>query len=284
MLFQEELMLLTHPTFHDKFRLILVDHNQLTPAQELFAQYVDGIFDHHHDEKIHYPLLEAKHKIIARSGSNSTLIAEFILEANHLKISEEISFLLLSAILLDTQNLLHPTVTTKKDIKVAEILKAQSKSLINDQLYEDLLEKRCLVEHLTSEQLLKKDCKLYLDNSFKYAIVSMAKGVEWQVANRSIWQSSLERSLLMQRIDLICILGEEKFSTDRTFIIHTRDLTLQLRIMDHLANLKELLFLEAVLPSEGLLFYKLTKPLSRKLLQPQLKFGKLHSTKETRIE
>ncbi len=87
----------------DLSSVILVDHNGLSSAQSFLNDRIIGIYDHHKDEN---GFLTVKPRMIEPVGSCSSLIvSEWIRSNLTTYLSTDISYLLLSAILIDTINL-----------------------------------------------------------------------------------------------------------------------------------------------------------------------------------
>jgi inorganic pyrophosphatase/exopolyphosphatase len=253
-------------------RVTLVDHNRLSPDQEIFKGYVEKIIDHHREKNSTYPLLKEEDKMILTIGSNATLTAKSIMESA-LNISSEEAYLLLCAILLDTSNLKSNLVTTKGDIAVASFLKKAAGSYYNDTLFDDLVRYRNAVEHLTPELLLKKDCKIYEEGKLLYGIASIPRGILWTPSNRSNWKESLKHCLEKEQIHLLSAFALE--GVDRVWIVYIPSLSLQEAFLDHIEQtraLNELLKPNGYFPDENLFFFKLKNPIGRKHLQPLLLF------------
>lgn len=274
LLYQEDLSFLQKLAKQGCVLVTLVDHNRLAPDQEIFAEYVERIIDHHKEEKIHYPLMKESEKLIATTGSNSTLIAEQVL-LNSDSCSPQTACLLLSAILLDTRNLNNKGVTSEKDIAIASVLKEKAEEYYSNAFYDDLIKMRNSVEHLTPDLLLKKDYKLYKEGKFHYGIASIPEGVSWIPENRAQWKEAFVQSLERQQIHLLSALAHDR--NNRIYIVYMPSLRLQESFLVHIqqiAILSDELILKLHFPEEGLFFFVLKKPLSRKQLQPLLSFEK----------
>lgn len=271
-LYQEDLPFLLKLANDGCLRVTLVDHNRLSPDQDFFKDYVEQIIDHHQDEKDCYPLLLEEQKKIVKIGSTSTLIAQMILEQKG-QLSSQEAYVLLSAILLDTRNLTNQDVTTEEDRRIATLLKQKAGSYYTDSLFDQLVKNKYSVEHLTPNLLLKKDYKRYREGKLLYGIASIPRGINWIPSNRSEWKGAFEESLKKQQIHLLAAIAYE--GNETTFIVYIPKAALQEAFLMHIAQSKELddeLILKAYFPEEGLFFFTLKHPLTRKLLQPLLSF------------
>ncbi len=274
LLYKEDLPFLLSLAEKKSLSLTLVDHNRLAPSQEDFKECVVKIVDHHHDENIDYPLLVEKH--IKPVGSNSTLIAQMILSSSIESCSPEVAHLLLSAILLDTENLLNKAVTTDEDITFANLLILKAAKYYDTTLFNRLLKSRNTVKYLTPDLLLKKDYKAYKEGELLYGIASIPQSVVWSSENRFEWKEAFAKFLKKTKISLLCALVCNKH--ERNFIVYIPSLQLQAVFLKHIKKtecLNDTLILKQHYPDEGLLFFALKTPLKRKQLQPLLKLDAL---------
>jgi len=271
LLYQDDLPFLLKLAMQGHIRLTLVDHNLLAHDQKAFENYVERVIDHHKDEQVVYPLMIEGETVIAKAGSNSTLIAEGILASNPDRMSPQVAYLLLSAILLDTKDLKNPAVTTERDIAIANLLKDRAEDYYTATLYALLMQSRNAVSHLTPDLLLKKDYKTYKEGNFFYGIAGIPKGTLWTAENRTQWKSAFEKALKKKKLHLLSALIYE----DGVFIVYIPDGELQTAFLSHLQEtpaLNEQLILKDYFPDEGLFFFDLTTPLQRKQLQPLFLF------------
>ena len=142
-------------------RLVLMDHNKLSSQQKHFADVVEEIIDHHHNENLYSS--SALRRVIEPVGSASTLVADEFLhsELKETVLDADLALLLLSPILLDTINLDSSAGRfNEKDINAAQELKDLTGSIMkSDELFKRLQEEKFNVELLSSGDLLRKDYK-----------------------------------------------------------------------------------------------------------------------------
>ena len=87
----------------NSLRVVLTDHNKLTPEQEpLLGKFIYQIIDHHVDEKCYD--IPSERRIIDLIGSSCTMVAE-LLSDDLLTEDKDCCEALLGTILLDTMNL-----------------------------------------------------------------------------------------------------------------------------------------------------------------------------------
>ncbi len=278
LLFQEDLQVILKCSEESDLQITLVDHNDLAPTQKGLAQFIVGIIDHHVDEKCAYSLLVENQKIIKKAGSTATLVSKWILDFKPEILNGEISFLLLSAILLDTRNLKDVNITKDNDIAMSEVLKTNAAIKIPQNFYEALYDSRSSAASLSPEKLLKRDFKQYKAKNISYGIASLPKGINWTFENRNDWYEASLNMLQIGGLDILCLLGYKGKSLERTFTVFTMDSLLIKNLVKHFKNSSEfqdLMELTSEHPDEGLLFYALTTPHSRKQLQPKLHFSDL---------
>eukprot|EP01102_Stenamoeba_stenopodia_P018851 TRINITY_DN6987_c0_g1_i1.p1 TRINITY_DN6987_c0_g1~~TRINITY_DN6987_c0_g1_i1.p1 ORF type:complete len:410 (+),score=117.05 TRINITY_DN6987_c0_g1_i1:106-1335(+) len=151
-----------------RLRLVLVDHNHLSAAQEKFGDVVVEIVDHHVDEKLYLESTGDRRKI-ELIGSCSSLVAEEILESEeHLRkglLTNEVTKLLAATILVDTVNF-NPTAKkgtpkdrTLLDTLLNNYLKESVEANNPDEFFEVLQKHKFSVEHLTPAELIRRDYK-----------------------------------------------------------------------------------------------------------------------------
>lgn len=250
--------------------VILVDHNVLSPDQQQLVPFVRRIIDHHKDEKFDYPKLESK--VIAKTGSNATLI----LEAIQQKLTPELALLLLAPLLLDTSNFQDTRKITAKDRKALQTLLSKAGALVPGDFYETLLEYKLSADPARPDLLLKKDCKLYREGSLTYGISSLPKSIVWTLDNDTHWQEDQLTFLREQKVPLWVIL--EWVNEHKAVIFTTPSPELKQAIVEHIrqnANLREIFDLDSFQFQDEFVFYKLKVPLPRKELQPLLSFVSL---------
>jgi exopolyphosphatase len=165
---------------HSKWTLTLVDHTRLSPKQEQYASRVARIIDHHDEKETPGCCVSSANKVQQKMGSNATLIAKEIKKIDQGKyaISANEARLLLSAILLDTDNCKNKKKTEPEDEEevylLAEII--ASKGFCKNALAEHLIKLKNNVKAFTLQEMLKRDYKEYREgevNHLKYGIVSI---------------------------------------------------------------------------------------------------------------
>lgn len=146
--------------------IILVDHSEYTQAVEgLIDSNVVAIIDHHGIGNVttgHQVLYNAK-----PIGSTATSIWMTYLNYG-IEIDEKIAFLLLSAILSDTQNLT-ATTTISVDIEAIKQLNKIVKTDTDD-LYNQLHERLLSYDGYSDSEILFLDYKEYESSGVKYGI------------------------------------------------------------------------------------------------------------------
>lgn len=253
-------------------RLILVDHNQLAPDQRPFEPYVKSVIDHHHDEKVNYPLIGKNDKTVQSVGSCATLVAEKIFEKAKRVMPPDCAILLLGAILLDTGDLKDSNKVTPQDILAAAKLKKIAGAFYTDHFYAELYERKQAVDAKNPDGLLKKDYKIFQEGGLLYGMASFPKGILWTISNRHEWQNALSGSVHEQKIN--CIMAMGTGPEGKYLILYVPEVKLHSAILDHLQrNLSEELLIQQTLLDEGLSFFRLKNPLARKQLQPQFNFA-----------
>lgn len=267
-LYREAIPSLVQAAERGEAAFFLVDHNVLPPAQKKLQPYVEAIIDHHSDEKVLYPLLDPKQKIIAAVGSNATLVARWIFENFPQKMDRKKADLLLAPLLLDTAHLTNEK-TTPLDQKMAEALIAIS-TFKDPSAYYSLLYEKKHEEIESPSSILKKDFKIYEEGALLYGISSFPLQVIWGPETRDLWKIDLSHFFEGQNIQLW--FGLQK----KSIIFYTPDVFLYEKFI-YLAHsfLQDVLLLKISLPKEGLAFYDLRKVISRKQLQPILNLKSL---------
>eukprot|EP00898_Chlorokybus_atmophyticus_P005388 jgi/Chlat1/5850/Chrsp4S06231 len=139
-------------------KLVLVDHNKLSSAQEGLASAVVEIVDHHKDEGLY----SSAKKNIQQVGSCTTLVAEKVSEeaAEELMFDLDFDKLMLAPILLDTGGLDASTSRcTPQDEIMAALLVRGAGQLKKEGFYKQLRDLKVDASKLTTEDLLRKDYK-----------------------------------------------------------------------------------------------------------------------------
>jgi len=110
---------------NNRLRLVLVDHNHLSAAQEqIFSKSVVEIIDHHVDEKLYLETTQERRNI-ELIGSCSSLVTEEIIKSDRRReiLTQDVAKLLAATILVDTVNF-NPEAKkgTPKDRKLLDTL------------------------------------------------------------------------------------------------------------------------------------------------------------------
>lgn len=251
--------------------VILVDHNVPSPDQEEVIPLVRRIIDHHRDAQFAYPKLE--NKVIAKTGSNASLILDAIQQKN---LSPEIALLLLAPLLLDTSNFQDTRKVTAKDRKALQVLLSCAGALVPSNFYETLLENKLYADPARPDLLLKKDCKLYREGNLTYGISSLPKSIAWTLDNDVHWQEDQLTFLREQKVPLWVIL--EWLNGGKAVIFTTPSPELKQALVDHIkedSHLKEVFDLDSFQFQDEFVFYRLKVPLPRKELQPLFSFERI---------
>lgn len=155
----------------DDISITLVDHNCLAPNQTHLSPKVISVIDHHVDENL---FADANPRLIESVGSCSTLIAKCCGDME--KITPAAGFLLMSAVLLDCQNMDKSAGKAKPLDEELVIQLRQTVGFSNgsdiEGLYGSLLEARKDLSGFSAEDLLRKDTKIVASGGFKTAICS----------------------------------------------------------------------------------------------------------------
>lgn len=262
----------------DKLRLNLVDHNILRPRQEHLSSAVERIVDHHAEENKQYPLLTDKNKLIAVVGSNSTLIAEKLISSPNIQMTAELATLLLGPILIDTSNLKSLEKTTDRDLQAAELLKAYNSETLPKNFFEELLAAKNDVSGLTPVMLLSKDFKEYLDGQLLYGISSMPTGICWWIEDESEVHQMLEKYASDRQLAILILLmvNPESSGPKRKIIMYSPSPVLLKAFDLYIQETKALSDALTKGPqsnNEQIGYYTATKFISRKQLQPLLRFS-----------
>lgn len=145
--------------------LILVDHNKLDPLQEVFADKVIAVYDHHEDSNIKYKNLREKH-LIYPIGSCSTIILMNYYVCNkemiNLFSNQNLEFLC-TAIWLDTKGFLNNLKYERWiDLDLYTFEKISSNGKVNLNVFADLEKNKYNLQanlELGIEYLMSKDLK-----------------------------------------------------------------------------------------------------------------------------
>lgn len=160
-----------------QLKLVLVDHNRLSPSLERFSACVQGIVDHHLDEGLYK---HVQPRIISPVGSATTLVAELWARQDVL-VDADLARLMIGTILIDTVNLkeAYGRVTERDREAVNYLLKfarrdaQDSKESFLDNLYVGLHKAKCNITELLSYDLLRKDFKEWTSGRYRMGISSI---------------------------------------------------------------------------------------------------------------
>jgi exopolyphosphatase len=160
----------------------LVDHNSLTGRLLPYKDRVVGCIDHHDDEG-HVPQ-DSEVRVIEKTGSCMTLIVEHCKEAwkGLRKISdppapvidEQLGYLALSAILIDTHNLTDKTKTTPADQDAIRHLEATVVGPDYDRarFFAEVLALKQDITPLSMRDVLRKDYKEWEEGGLRLGTAS----------------------------------------------------------------------------------------------------------------
>lgn len=154
-----------------RLKLTLVDHNVLAAADSALQPSVMRVIDHHKREK---PL--DRRDVIEPVGSCATLVTEIVLGL--FDRDATVCNLLLGTILLDTVNL-SPSAqkATPKDWKAVgeleEVLGKMGAKRAREELYNPIVKARSDISSLTTDQLLRKDCKMLRTPEISIAVPAL---------------------------------------------------------------------------------------------------------------
>ena len=151
--------------------IFLVDHSEYAQAAEgMQDAHIVGILDHHGVGTVitgHQLVYEAK-----PIGSTATIIWLDYLNYG-LKIDQKTAYLMLGAVLSDTDNLTGSTVTEADRKAVAALAKLAGVS-DTDALYKELHKEKLSYEGMTEQEVLFSDYKEYEASGVKYGIALLS--------------------------------------------------------------------------------------------------------------
>ncbi|KAJ3415549.1 Exopolyphosphatase [Chytridiales sp. JEL 0842] len=301
LVFLDHISLPNLATNHD-LKLILTDHNKLPPSLECYANRVDGIIDHHKDEKMH---LDAAVRIIEPVGSATSLVVRELVEVKEDSglLDAELCKLLLAPVLLDTINLqpemqrVTPTDTFAVERLLAKLVSVSNNEMdlrmagdtdrrrksYTDSFFQELQDAKFDCSSLTSLDLLRKDYKETQTASVKFGIST----VGWNV---QAWKAREEKGLMSiaealkgwmekQGLDVGMIMtafdykGEGGRGFERELVVCFADKMGSVRqaFLDKLEGVDELQLERVDGPRDrsGLFWYRQKNlGMSRKILQP----------------
>jgi exopolyphosphatase len=193
-------------------RWILVDHNALQgQLGKIYSGQVSGVIDHHDDEGKVPADTGDEPRIVDKSGSCTSLVANYCRQSWDLlsdagassgaahaqgdSLSDdgavvrswdaEAAQLGLASILIDTSNLQSKDKTTEHDRKAVDYLEAKIMlcprlaGFDRNKFYEEIDSARKDIGGLKLQDILRKDYKLWDDNGQKLGISSVVKPIEF---------------------------------------------------------------------------------------------------------
>ena len=146
-------------------RWILVDHNALTgELARSYSSAMVGCIDHHEDEHTIPKDCGDEPRVIERSGSCTSLIVDECMKRGFWNEEpNELAWLALGSILIDTQALTSAHKVTDHDIKAAEslefILTSAKVEYDRQKYYDDIHNAKEDIGHLSIYDILRKDYK-----------------------------------------------------------------------------------------------------------------------------
>ena len=157
----------------DKDEIVLVDHNALAVHQQDWTRFVSGVIDHHEDEGV---FLEAKPRVIEKTGSCATLVSEVLKDA---VIDESSARLLLCAILQDSSNMQPGGKGVPRDGAAIERLAGPAgwDATRRAEVYEVLKQAKKDTSGMSVLDLLRKDAKTIEGGGVKVVVCSV--GMSW---------------------------------------------------------------------------------------------------------
>lgn len=262
-----------------RLRFNLVDHNVLRPRQKQYSEAVERVVDHHFDENINYPLVKNENKLIVSVGSNATLIAEKLFSG---KTSPGVATFLLAPILIDTANLKSIERTTERDSNVAKKLEIFASSFLPHDFYQNLLAAKNDVSNLSPTMILSKDFKEYSDGDILYGISSIASSVQWNLDDLETVGEHIQKYALDRKLTYLMLLMSSSDPLAKRKVLVFSPSIDHLKAFDEYVRtdevLKDILIPEIFSEKFRVCFYKTTKPIARKQLQPLLHLGTLLHT------
>ena len=205
--------------------VILVDHNRLATSQEaLLGPFVEGILDHHKDEQLYSRTVAPDNKILAVTGSCTSLLGEMIYDNVPALFSKEsfpaeidhsvahclpaplaVLTLLYHVLLLDNNDM---SPVTKKyrepDVKMHKIYH----ECIQHCLYHELIQRRADISQLTSSQLLHKDAKYGENQRYPHLIASIPGSLHsWYERDKQFIQVIEKTTREKQLRFIVCLLS-----------------------------------------------------------------------------
>ncbi|KAL8672062.1 MAG: hypothetical protein Q9168_003457 [Polycauliona sp. 1 TL-2023] len=206
--------------------VILVDHNNL--QGELGKNYgtrVQGVVDHHEDERVHASESGPEPRVIEKCGSCTSLVIRTLRSSwdsvgdlslasgaahaqgdsmtNDASIMRtwdaQIAKLALASILVDTANLTAEGKVEKADVEAVKYLEAKIKLSLRDaaqwdrvEFYEAIDAAKRNIDVLGFEDILRKDYKQWRENGLTLGVASVVRPLGF-LAEKAIWSSSEDK-------------------------------------------------------------------------------------------
>ncbi|KAI9850959.1 MAG: Exopolyphosphatase [Thelocarpon superellum] len=200
-----------HSLQPENTRWILVDHNVLQGSLgSIYGGRVRGVIDHHEDEDTVPEDTGDEPRIIEKSGSCASLVTNYCQQAwDELSSSAmtsratshmdgpwdaPIAIMALAAVLIDTSNLTSAAKTTEHDIKAVQYLESKLapaphmtlQKPVRKGLYKELNSAKRTIDHLSLQELLRKDYKQWSEQDDKrLGISTIVKPISWLCAKAS---------------------------------------------------------------------------------------------------
>jgi exopolyphosphatase len=211
-----------------RLRLVLVDHNRLSAAQEAWAPAVEEILDHHAEEG-RYP---AAGRVIEAVGSCATLVAERLLLLAPQLADAGVAALLLGTILLDTVNL-DPAAGkgTPRDERAAARLLGLA-GADGNALFDRLQAEKLSAGALGSRDILRRDYKEYRMGGTRCGISSaLLPLADWAGRDPKI-EASFRGYAEERGLDLLLAMSVRPYpELRRELAIYAKDASLRERVI-----------------------------------------------------
>lgn len=183
-------------------RIVLVDHNKLSPSLEDFSEQVCAILDHHRDEGLYG---NADPRIVQRAGSSCSLVTqEFIRQ--EVPVIPELATLLLGTVVLDTVNLDSKAGKACREDRLAlKVLIPQSSHSPVD-LFERLQSERFNVGMFKGRDLLLRDYKEYYQGKFHWGIAVIPLALNEMVSREADRGLPINSFVKDQSLDVLILM------------------------------------------------------------------------------
>lgn len=223
----------------DKTHWTLVDHNVLqSKLGELYRSRVNGVIDHHDDEKV-VPSNVAP-RIIQKAGSCSSLVVNYLRDtwqqlsdsastvgAAHPQDNERLiddfaytstwdaqaAKLALGAVLIDTINMKAEHKVTEHDKKAVRFLEAKinisrklGKDYDRDTFFNEIDAAKSDIDGLSLEDILRKDYKQWTEGDMTLGISSVVKDIHWLSEREEDFQSTVREYAKGKKLQLFAIM------------------------------------------------------------------------------